>query len=113
MVRFAILASTVAAALAHPASAAWITITNTTDKTVVIQETRTVNGKVVKGKEYKLSPGEVLKEFQSGPGEKSVLVSEKGSAGNPVKAKLSWDKADAAFEVSNDGTDLKLAPKSK
>jgi len=109
MAKIALLTLLVAAHLVAPASAGWVTITNATDKVVVIQEARTVNGKLVKGKAYTLSPGEVLKEFQTGPGEKTVLVAEKGVA--PVKAKLTWSKDDAAFQVTKDGSELKLANK--
>jgi hypothetical protein len=111
MIKHTILTAVVFAALAGPASAGWITIKNDTDKVVVIQEVRVMNGKTVKGKVYRLTPGEVLKEFQTGPGEKTVLVSEKD--GTPVKAKLTWGKDDAAFSVSKDGDDVKLASKSR
>src|SRR5262245_56591224 len=113
MVKTSLLAFVITAALAAPASAGWITITNATDKVVVIQETSVVNGRLVKGKAYKLTPGEVLKEFQTGPGEKTVLVFEKDAAGNPEKVKLSWGKDDAAFTVTTEGADLKLASRPK
>jgi hypothetical protein len=109
MVKLTLLAVAVTVTLAAPSSAAWVSVTNATDKVVVIQEARLVNGKLVKGKAYSLSPGEVLKEFQTGPGERTVLVAEKGAA--PVKVKLSWGKDDTAFQVTKDGTELKLTSK--
>src|SRR5262245_27687984 len=111
MVKIALLTAAACVALAAPASAGWITIKNDTSKVVVIQEVRVVNGKVIKGKAYRLTPGEVLKEFQTGPGEKTVLVTE--ADGTPVKAKLTWGKDDAAFAVTKDGDDVKLAFKNK
>ena len=99
---------------AHPVSAAWITIKNDTDKTIVVQETNTANGKLTKGKSHHLTPGEVLKEFQTGAGEKSVLLSEKDGSLEPVKVKLCWGKDDAAFSVTKNDTELKLtAAKTK
>jgi hypothetical protein len=105
-----VLGLVIVLAASRPASAVWIIIKNDTDKTVVIQATSVVNGKLVKGKEYSLTPGEVLKEFQSGAGEKTVLVSEKDGNQPPAKATLSWGKVDASFAVTKDGTDVKLGP---
>jgi hypothetical protein len=98
------------AVVAQSASAVWVTIKNETDKVVIVQEARSVNGKLVKGKEYCLAPGELLKEFQTAAGEKIVLVSEKDSQVAPAKVKLHWGKEDAAFAVTKDGTDVKLGP---
>jgi len=95
--------------IAAPVSAGWITIKNDTDKTIVVQETSTLNGKLTKGKSYHLTPGEVLKEFQTGAGEKTVLLSEKDGIQAPVKVKLSWGKDDAAFSVAKKEAEIKLA----
>ena len=92
------------------ASAAWVTIRNDTDKVVVVQEARLVNGRLIKGKEYKLAPGEVLKEFQAAAGEKTVLLSGTDIPQDPAKVKVAWGNANAAFAVTKDGTAFKLGP---
>jgi hypothetical protein len=99
-------------AVSPSAPAGWVTIKNETDKVVVIQETSTVNGKHVRGKAYKLAPGEVLKEFHTQVGEKNLLVSELDAA-TPVKVRLTWGKDDAAFRVTRDGDEVKVAVKTK
>jgi hypothetical protein len=97
---------------ASPSFAVWVSIKNDTDKTVVVQEVTTVNGKDVRGKEYRLAPGEVLKEFHTQAGTKTVLVAEKDAA-TVSKFKLIWGQADAAYSVSKSGTDLKVAAPPK
>ncbi|HEY2787280.1 MAG TPA: hypothetical protein VGJ05_20140 [Fimbriiglobus sp.] len=92
-----------------PLSAAWITIKNDTGKIIVIQETRIVNGKLAKGKSFRMTPGEVLKEFHTCPGEKTLLVSEKYDTQTPVKEKITWHDEDATFSVTKVGTVIKLA----
>ena len=61
---------------------------------------------------YKLAPGEVLKEYHSQAGEKTVLVAEKDAA-TSVKVKLSWGRDDAAYQVKKDGAEVKVLSKAK
>lgn len=98
---------------ADPSSAAWITLKNDTEKVLVVQETRSVNGKLTKGKSYRLAPGEVLKEFQAGAGTKSFLVSERDSATAAVAVKLTWGKDDVAYALVRRDDEVKLAAKGR
>ena len=59
---------------AQSAAASWITIRNDTKQTVVVQETRVVNGQVKRCKPVTLLPGEAVREFLSGPRVKKVDV---------------------------------------
>jgi hypothetical protein len=56
------------------AEAAWVTIKNDTGKTIVVQETIVVNGKVKRGKPTNLLPGETIREFIPGPTTKTIDV---------------------------------------
>lgn len=85
-----------------PASAGWITITNDTAHTLVVQESHTVNGQVRKCKPLKLAPGEVLREFRQTGGTKTLSVSETGLFGKQLfSGSLTWTD-DAAFSIHKD-----------
>jgi hypothetical protein len=67
------------------AQAGWITITNDTNKTIVVQEITESNGQVKRGKPINLLPGEKLREFVPGPTVKKIEVFESHNPNN-----VSW-----------------------
>jgi hypothetical protein len=85
------------------ASAGWISITNDTPNTVVVQESIVVNGQTRKCKPIKLAPGEILREFQQGGGTKKLSINETGLLGKQLyTGDLTW-KEDTAFSIHKDG----------
>jgi hypothetical protein len=91
-----------------PASAGWITISNDTNQTLILQESVTVNGQVRKCKPLKLAPGETVREFRQTGGTKSLTVSETGLLGRQLYAgDLTW-KDDTAFSIHKDADKLKV-----
>lgn len=91
-----------------PAFAGWITISNDTNQTLIIQESVTVNGQVRKCKPLKLAPGETVREFRQVGGTKSLTVSETGLLGRQLfSGDLTW-KDDTAFSIHKDADKVKV-----
>lgn len=91
-----------------PASAGWITISNDTNQTLIVQESVTVNGQVRKCKPLKLAPGETVREFRQAGGTKTLTISEPGLLGRQLfSGDLTW-KDDTAFSVHKDMDKLKV-----
>jgi hypothetical protein len=83
--------------------AGWISLTNTTAHTVVVQESVTVNGQTRKCKPIKLAPGEIYREFQQGGGTKKLTLLEPGLLGKQLyTGDLTW-KDDTSFSIHKDG----------
>ncbi len=90
------------------ASAGWITISNDTNQTLVVQESVTVNGQVRKCKPLKLAPGETIREFRQTGGTKSLTVTETGLFGKQLfTGDLTW-KDDTAFSIHKDTDKVKV-----
>jgi hypothetical protein len=96
------LATLATLALVGEADAGWVTIKNDTNKTVVVQEFITVNGKKVSGKPYKLQPGESFREFQNNPGPKSYDVFD-GNGTPLATGKLACNNDSQSFSVTTAG----------
>lgn len=90
LVAFA-LAALAALACVASADAGWVTIKNDTNKTVVVQEVVTVNGKQVRGRPVKLNAGESFREFQNTAGIKNYEIYD---AANPNASPLWSNKLD-------------------
>ena len=93
-----------------PAGAGWVSVRNGTDKTVYVQD---VPEGLLPGllsrrrKVIRLQPGEVYREFQANPGERSVDVFDAAAPAKPVhKAILKWGPTDVTFNLSA-GVDAK------
>ena len=87
-----------------PAGAGWVSVRNTTDKTVYVQD---VPEGILPGllsrrrKVIRLQPGEVYREFQANPGERSVDVYDAAAPAKPIhKAILKWGPTDVTFNLS-------------
>lgn len=91
------------------ATAGWVTIKNETDHPVVVQDSCVVKGQVRRGKPIRLMPGEVVREYQSCPGGKTVHVVESGGRKRSLTSgELTWDKGDQSYAVRKDGDAVKL-----
>ena len=91
------------------ARAGWITLSNDTNQTVVVQESVTVNGQVRKCKPIKLAPGEVLREFQSAGGTKKLTILEPGLFGKQLfTGDVTW-KDDTTFSIHREADKYKVA----
>jgi hypothetical protein len=91
------------------ASAGWLTIKNETNQPVVLQETVAVNNQVRRGKPIRLMPGEVLREYQSGNGTKSISVLECGGQKRTLCThELTWTRNDHSFAVRKDGGSVQV-----
>lgn len=91
------------------ATAGWITISNDTNQTLVVQESVTVNGQVRKCKPLKLAPGETIREFRQTGGTKTLTVSETGLLGKQLfSGDLTW-KDDTAFSIHKEKDTVKVA----
>ncbi|QEL16968.1 hypothetical protein [Limnoglobus roseus] len=89
-------------------SAGWITISNDTNQTLVVQESVTVNGQVRKCKPLKLAPGETVREFRQTGGTKTLAVSETGLFGKQLfTGDVTW-KDDTAFSIHKDTDKVKI-----
>ena len=98
-------------AVAH---AGWITITNDTKQTLVIQETAGPLNRPVKGKCVKLQPGETYREFSLLGGTRTVVIYDADAPNTPLATeKMMWDKADTAFTMKADGKKVNLGPAEK
>lgn len=106
---FRLLAILFVLVLAHPADAGWIVIKNETKSAVVIQEVSVQPGK--RGKQVRLLPGEVYREFHLLAGEKKYEVYDPKA---PTKAlcreTLSWKTTDVMFRVELVEKVVKLSP---
>jgi hypothetical protein len=99
---------------ANAARAGWITVTNDTKQTIVIQETSGPLNRPVKGKCVKLQPGETYREYSLLGGTRTVVIYDVAAPNTPLTAdKLTWDKSDAAFAVKSDGKKTTLGPAEK
>lgn len=97
-------------AIASPATAAWITIKNTTKQTIILQETGGPLNRPIKGKSIKLQPGEVYREFQLLGGCRNVTIFDSDAPNTPLAVeRFTWDTDDAALEVKPDGKKVQLA----
>lgn len=106
-----ILPLTLAVALfpAGRAAAGWVTIKNETGEPIVVQEAYVVNNQVRKGKPVKLMPGDVLREYQTSPGAKTVHVFDCGGKKRTLcRGDLSWQTADQSFAVRQDGAAVRV-----
>lgn len=98
----------------NPARAGWITVTNDTKQTIVIQETSGPLNRPVKGKCVKLQPGETYREYSLLGGTRTVIIYDASTPNTPLTSdKLVWDKTDAAFAVKTDGKKTTLGPADK
>lgn len=89
-------------------TAGWITISNDTNQTLVVQESVTVNGQVRKCKPLKLAPGETIREFRQTGGTKTLTVSETGLLGKQLfSGDLTW-KDDTAFSIHKEKDAMKV-----
>ena len=88
------LAILAAFAFVASAEAGWVTVKNDTNKTIVVQEVVTVNGKQVRGKPVKLLAGESFREFQNTPGIKSYEVFDAANPKTPLWTNQLSCKAD-------------------
>lgn len=99
---------------ADAARAGWITVTNDTKQTIVIQETSGPLNRPVKGKCVKLQPGETYREYSLLGGTRTVVVYDAATPNAPLTAeKMTWEKADAAFALKTDGKKVTLGPAEK
>ncbi len=90
------------------ARAGWITLSNDTNQTVVVQESVTVNGQVRKCKPIKLAPGETVREFQAAGGTKKLAILEPGLLGRQLfTSDVTW-KDDTTFSIHRDADKFKL-----
>ena len=93
------------------ADAAWLTYKNDTTKTIVIQESTTVNGRVKRGKPMTLMPGESLREFISGPTAKNIEVFETQNPNQSIwSGSLSCKDDSQTFSVSAPGGKISVVP---
>jgi hypothetical protein len=90
------------------ARAGWITLSNDTNQSVVVQESVTVNGQVRKCKPIKLAPGETLREFQPAGGTKKLAILESGLFGKQLfTGDVTW-KDDTTFSIHRDGDKFRV-----
>ena len=95
---------------AAPATAAWITIKNSTKQTILIQETGGPLNRPIKGKCIKLQPGEVYREFQLLGGCRNVTIYDSEAPNTPLAVeKFTWETDDTALELKPDGKKVQLA----
>lgn len=89
--------------------AGWISISNDTNQTIVVQESITVNGQVRRCKPIKLAPGEILREYQTSGGTKTLTIHESGLFGKQLfSGELTW-KDDTAFSIHKDADKIQVA----
>jgi hypothetical protein len=94
------------------ADAGWVTIKNDTTKTLVLQETVTVDGKVKYGTAVRLLPGETVREFRATPAVKTVVVCDCAKPGVAIfRGDLNCTEDSQTFSITHDGktTTLKAA----
>jgi len=95
--------------LADSARAGWIVIKNETKTAVVIQEVADKPGK--RGKQVRLLPGEVYREFHLLAGEKKYEVYDPKAPTKPLcRETLSWKATDLTFKVELVEKVVKLSP---
>lgn len=101
-------------ATAPAAHAGWITVTNDTKQTIVIQETSGPLNRPVRGKCIKLQPGESHREFSLLGGTRNVVIYNADAPTTPLATDtMAWDKNDTAFTVKADGKKVSLGPAEK
>ncbi len=106
---FAFLAVVALLFTAESASAGWIVIKNETRAAVVIQEVCDKPGK--RGKQVRLLPGEVYREFHLFAGEKKFEVYDPKSPAKPLcRETLSWKATDVTYRVELVEKVVKLSP---
>jgi hypothetical protein len=99
---------------AQPAHAGWITVTNDTKQTILIQETSGPLNRPVRGKCIKLQPGETHREFSLLGGTRNVVIYDADALTTPLTTEtMAWDKNDTAFTVKADGKKVSLGPAEK
>ncbi|MBX3400447.1 MAG: hypothetical protein KF873_17070 [Gemmataceae bacterium] len=90
------------------ARAGWVTLSNDTSQTVVVQEMVTVNGQVRKCKPFKLAPGETVREFHPAGGTKKLTILEPGLLGRQLfNGDVTW-KDDTTFSIHREADKFKL-----
>lgn len=93
---------------AGTARAGWLTLSNDTNQTVVVQEMVTVNGQVRKCKPFKLAPGETVREFHPAGGTKKLTILEPGLLGRQLfNGDVTW-KDDTTFSIHREADKFKL-----
>lgn len=106
---FLSLAAVVLLLSAESARAGWIVIKNETKSAVVIQEVADKPGK--RGKQVRLLPGEVFREFHLLAGEKKFEVYDPKSPAKPLcRETLAWKATDVTFRVELVEKVVKLSP---
>ena len=101
-------------ATAPAAHAGWITVTNDTKQTIVIQETSGPLNRPVKGKCIKLQPGETHREYSLLGGTRNVVIYDADALTTPLATEtMTWEKTDAEFNVKSDGKKVSLGPAEK
>lgn len=102
--RVAALAAVALLASAGAADAGWVTIKNDTTKTLVLQETVTIDGKVKLGTAVRLLPGETVREFRATPAVKTVVVCDCAKAGVALfRGDLNITDDTQTFSITTDG----------
>ncbi len=110
-----ILVLVLAILLLSPAvgTAGWITISNDTKQTVVVQETITIHGQTRRCKPIKLAPGEVLREFQPSGGSKKLTVYDNGLLARQLySGTVTW-KDDTSYTIHKDADKYLLSDTAK
>jgi hypothetical protein len=113
-IRHLIVVAVALLGLGSTAHAGWITVTNDTKQTIVIQETSGPLHRPLKGKCIKLQPGESHREFSLFGGTRDVVIYDADAPNTPlVTDTMEWDKNDIAFTVKLDGKKVSLGPAEK
>ena len=103
-IRAIVFAAVALLASAGSADAGWVTIKNDTTKTLVVQESVTVDGKVKLGTAVRLLPGETVREFRATPAVKTVVVCDCAKAGVALfRGDLNITDDCQTFSIASDG----------
>jgi hypothetical protein len=95
----------------NPANAGWVTIKNDTNKTIVLQDTITVDGTTKRGTPIRLLPGETVREFRATPGVKTVVVCECGKPGVALyRGELKCPEENQSFSICIEGKNTTVKP---
>ena len=99
---------------ASGAAANWMIIRNDSGKSLVVQETQTVNGKVKRGKVSNLLPGETLREFLPTPTTRGVEVFDARNPDKPVwSGSLECKNRTQTFSIANSQGNVTVSPVRK
>jgi hypothetical protein len=113
MCRFLLPIVMVVGMMAAPslAAAGWVTIKNDTDRVIIVQETVTINGKAMRGRPVRLQPGETLREFQTSPVGKTVVLYDSRNPSQELhRTTLSSVQANESFTIRAEDQAIYLTP---